>query len=142
MIDQVSLALTIFLLVFMLVSFILMLSVSPFAWRAFRNIRVKSKNTQKIKPLRRSISDYLEKLSESQDEAEIHKLIETIRREAKKTIRIQPHTDQGQQADSILKWLDNFIVHRHISDLKNYGESAQIRYDAQKKDFKLMIVAQ
>lgn len=142
MIDQVSLSLTIFLLIFMIVSFIFMLGVSPFAWRAFQNIRVKFRNTQKIRPLCRSISDYLEKLSKSQDEAEIHKLIETIRNEAKKTMRIQPHTDQGQQADSILKWLDNFIVHRHISDLKNYGESAQIRYDAQKKDFKLMIVAQ
>lgn len=142
MIDQVSLSLTIFLLVFMLVSFILMLGVSPFAWQAVQKFRLKSKNTQKIKPLRQSISHYLEKLSESQDEVEIHKLIETIREAANKTIRIQPNTDQGQQAYSILQWLDHFIVHRHVSDLKNYGESAQIRYDAQKKDFKLMIVAQ
>lgn len=142
MIDQVSLSLTIFLLVFMLVSFILMLGISPFAWRAWQKLHLKSKNTQKIKPLRQSISHYLEKLSESRDEAEIHKLIETIRKAANKTIRIQPNTDQGQQAYSILQWLDHFIVHRHVSDLKNYGESAQIRYDAQKKDFKLMIVAQ
>lgn len=142
MIDQVSLSLTIFLLVFMLVSFILMLSISPFAWQTLQKFRIKSKNTQKIKPLRQSISHYLEKLSESQDEAEIHKLIETIREAANKTIRIQPNTDQGQQAYSIVQWLDHFIVHRHISDLKNYGESAQIRYDAQNKDFKLMIVAQ
>lgn len=142
MIDQVSLSLTLFLLIFMAISFILMLGFSPFAWQTFQNIRLKSKNTQKIKPLRQSISDYLEKLSESRDEEEIHELIETIRKEAEKIVRIQPYTDQGQQADSILKWLDNFIVYRHVSDLKNYGESAQIRYDSQKRDFKLMIVAQ
>lgn len=138
MILQLSYGLVIFLTGFIVLCVIVLIAVSPKAVHDYREFAARLKNTKKVE-LGNSLTSILERLSSCTSRETIDELIEKIKEEAKKTAA--GRGDQAQHSQTVLQWISFFDVERHISDLKKDKVSTQIRYDADRRDFKLLITA-
>lgn len=138
MVLQLSYGLVIILSVFIILCVVLLITISPKAARDYKEFAARLKNTKKVE-LAEGLTAMLERLSTCTSRTTIEELIEKIKEEAKKTS--SGKGEQSRHSQTVLQWLAFFDVERHISDLKKDKESVQIRYDADRKDFKLLITA-
>lgn len=139
MVLQLSYGLVIILTGFIILCIIILIAISPKAARDYKEYAARLKNTKKVE-LGDSLTAMLERLSSCTRRETIDELIEKIKEEAKKTSA--GRGEQAQHSQTVLQWISFFDVERHISDLKKEKVSSQIRYDAERKDFKLLITAQ
>lgn len=138
MVLQLSYGLVIILSVFIILCVVLLITISPKAARDYKEFAARLKNTKKVE-LNEGLTAMLERLSTCTSRTTIEELIEKIKEEARKTS--SGKGEQSRHSQTVLQWLAFFDVERHISDLKKDKESVQIRYDADRKDFKLLITA-
>lgn len=138
MVLQLSYGLVIILSAFIILCVVLLITISPKAARDYKEFAARLKKTKKVE-LNEGLTAMLERLSTCTSRTTIEELIEKIKEEAKKTS--SGKGEQSRHSQTVLQWLAFFDVERHISDLKRDKESVQIRYDADRKDFKLLITA-
>jgi uncharacterized protein YneF (UPF0154 family) len=111
-----------------------------------RNIKRKIQKTQtkeisnKYKEkLGEKVVQYMIEVANSSDEKLVRDRIERIKKECERLNSLNLPAETKEIISTVLLWTKKFNVHRHLREMKLLKKSTQIRYDHNKKDFKLLI---
>ncbi len=135
MLNQINMIIVFFFLGLIIVSFIILLAISP---KAVQDVKLGS-----LKPdydIEKGISAFMEELSRTRNIDRIKDITSKI----SEIIKEQDSTNKSQvqirKTKIIKQWLSAFSMPDHIRDLKDRGISRQVQFDGKTKDFKLVIL--
>jgi hypothetical protein len=98
----------------------------------------KSKSAMSEK-LGERIVGYMIEVSRSDSKQLVQDRISRIRSECERLSTLPLPEENKRIISSVLIWSKRFNVEKHITEMTLYRHSTQIKYDAKKRDFKLMI---
>ncbi len=140
MVAQLNVFIVVFFIVFLALSAIGLVAISPGIAKDVKRAKIAKANNTRITSKEQTMSSLMEELSRCRDRSRVEQLTGMILENIHETEQLTKSSIQMRQAEKIRTWLNQFDISQHINDLRTSGVSQQVQFDTEKKDFKLLIV--